>query len=273
MNTNMLAIVKQIIAEQGEGILDDPQRLKAFFADLARDEPKPYKNVFIKCVELKFMQMLKDVAPPDRDEGKKALAKRLHEEEGFDAGLCEEAVELLVKVLFEQEQPQEKNGCKNCGKELQAGWAVCPFCGTAVIAVNAPVIQANSAHSSSSWDNGDVIEAVKLESKAEPSSKKCSSEDGAVNVKKNYGSVSGDFEGKKILVKNTLLGSALYVDKQCVGSITGSTTIPSGLLVIEAKYMFTSGEKTIQVYQKPGFFGTAKFKVCIDGEFIFGHFD
>ena len=38
MNTNMLAIVKQIIAEQGEGILDSPQRLKAFFADYARDE-------------------------------------------------------------------------------------------------------------------------------------------------------------------------------------------------------------------------------------------
>jgi hypothetical protein len=42
MNTNLLSIVKQIIAQYGEGILADPARLKAFFGDLARDEPKPW---------------------------------------------------------------------------------------------------------------------------------------------------------------------------------------------------------------------------------------
>ena len=107
MNTNLLAIVKQIIAEHGEDILANPQRLKAFFADLARDEPKPQKNALIKCVELKYAQMLKDVAQTDRDGCKKALAKRLYEEEGLDAVLCEETLELLAAVLFGEQEGQK----------------------------------------------------------------------------------------------------------------------------------------------------------------------
>ena len=106
MNTNLLAIVKQIIAEQGEDILDSPQRLKAFFSDLARDEPKPHKNAFIKCVEMKFPQILKNASVTERGECKKVLAKRLHEEEALILELCEETVELLAAVLF-GETPQE----------------------------------------------------------------------------------------------------------------------------------------------------------------------
>ena len=37
MNTNLLNIVKQIIANQGEAILTDPKRLSSFLADLAQD--------------------------------------------------------------------------------------------------------------------------------------------------------------------------------------------------------------------------------------------
>ncbi|GMO50720.1 MAG: hypothetical protein Pg6C_14870 [Treponemataceae bacterium] len=49
MNTNLLNIVKRIAAEQGEGILGDPQRLKAFFGDLAKDEPKPLRVTMNMC--------------------------------------------------------------------------------------------------------------------------------------------------------------------------------------------------------------------------------
>ena len=66
MNTNVLAIVKQIVAEQGMDIFDNPQRLKAFFADLARDEAKPQKNAFIKCVELTFPHVLKNASAAER---------------------------------------------------------------------------------------------------------------------------------------------------------------------------------------------------------------
>jgi hypothetical protein len=51
MNTNLLNIVKQITAEHGEAALADPQRVKAFFGDLAKDEPKPLRLAFGRCIE------------------------------------------------------------------------------------------------------------------------------------------------------------------------------------------------------------------------------
>jgi hypothetical protein len=41
MNAGLTAIIKRIVAEYGEAVLADPARLKAFFSDLAKDEPKP----------------------------------------------------------------------------------------------------------------------------------------------------------------------------------------------------------------------------------------
>jgi len=34
-----------------------------------------------------------------------------------------------MAVLFGEEKKQTKNNCKNCGKGLQDGWKVCPYCG------------------------------------------------------------------------------------------------------------------------------------------------
>ena len=135
MNTNLLAIVKQIVAEQGEGILGEPRRVAAFFADLARDIPKPQKNAFTKCLERESAQVLKNAAEPDRDTCKQQLAQKLHEDEGLDLGLCGETLELLAMVLFGEEK--KKVYCENCGKELQEEWKACPYC-SASAAVQAP---------------------------------------------------------------------------------------------------------------------------------------
>jgi hypothetical protein len=51
MNTNLVNIVKQIIAANGETVLENPARLKAFFSDLAKDEPKPLRIAIGRCVE------------------------------------------------------------------------------------------------------------------------------------------------------------------------------------------------------------------------------
>jgi tetratricopeptide (TPR) repeat protein len=51
MNTNLLNAVKQCIAQYGDSVLSEPKRVAAFFADTARDVPKPRKNVFVKCLE------------------------------------------------------------------------------------------------------------------------------------------------------------------------------------------------------------------------------
>jgi hypothetical protein len=110
MNAGLLNIVKQIVAEQGEAILAEPRRISAFFADLAKDEPKPQKNAFVKCLEHGFAQILKNAAEPDRSLCKQQLAQKLRDEEGLDPGLCADTLELLAAVLFgEQRQVIKTN--------------------------------------------------------------------------------------------------------------------------------------------------------------------
>jgi hypothetical protein len=130
MNANLLVIVKQIVADQGEGILSEPRRVTAFFADLAKDEPKPQRNAFVKCLEHQSAQLLKNAAEPDREACKQQLAQKMYVEEGLDPGLCRETLELLAAVLFGEEK--KKTYCKNCGKELQERWKLCPYCSTMV---------------------------------------------------------------------------------------------------------------------------------------------
>ena len=62
MNNNLLNIIKEIIAKYGDTVFSEPKRVSAFFADMARDEPKPHKNSFVKCLEYGFIQALKSVS-------------------------------------------------------------------------------------------------------------------------------------------------------------------------------------------------------------------
>jgi len=126
MNTNLFTIIKQIVSMQGEDILTNPQRLKAFFSDLAKNEPKPERIAFGRCIENGYVQILKNTAETERDKCKQQLAQRLHNDEGFDLTLCEDTLDLLSAVLFGS--LQKNYYCKICGKELQIGWKTCPYC-------------------------------------------------------------------------------------------------------------------------------------------------
>jgi hypothetical protein len=48
----------------------------------------------------------------------------VRDEHGLDMTLCGEALDILEAALFGAQLR-----CRICGKELQAGWALCPFCG------------------------------------------------------------------------------------------------------------------------------------------------
>jgi hypothetical protein len=101
MNTNLLNVVKRIAAEHGEGILGDPQRLKAFFGDLAKDEPKPLRVAFGRCIEEGAYNALKTA--PDRNERterKTAIAQRVRDEHGLDPAISAEALDILEAALF-----------------------------------------------------------------------------------------------------------------------------------------------------------------------------
>jgi formylglycine-generating enzyme required for sulfatase activity len=99
MNKNLLKVVKDIVEKYGETVLSEPQRFSSALADLAREEPKRQRNTFVKCLEHGFVPILKSVSDSERGNCKQRLAQKLHEEEGFDLGLCEETVKLLAAVL------------------------------------------------------------------------------------------------------------------------------------------------------------------------------
>ena len=99
MNTNFLAIIKRITAEQGEGILADPARLKGYVSDYAKNEPKEERVAFGRAIEQGFYRELKRAAPQGRAQVKAALASRLQTVTGFDAIRCAAAVDLLEAAI------------------------------------------------------------------------------------------------------------------------------------------------------------------------------
>jgi hypothetical protein len=101
MNTNLLAIVKQITAEYGEDVLGDANRLKAFFGDLAKDESKPLRLAFGRAIEedaYNALKTSKDAA--ERAERKAAIAQKLLDEHGLDVALSGEALDILEAAMF-----------------------------------------------------------------------------------------------------------------------------------------------------------------------------
>ena len=111
MNNNLLNIVKRITAQYGESILGDSARLKPFFSDLAKDEPKPLRMAFGRCVEAGAYHALKTASnAADRIAHKTAIAERVRDEHGIDPLLCGEALDILEAVLFgtasSAQQPQ-----------------------------------------------------------------------------------------------------------------------------------------------------------------------
>jgi hypothetical protein len=123
MNTNLVSIVKQIIAGHGETILAEPQRLKAFFGDLAKDEPKPLRLAFGRCIEAGAYNALKtahDTA--ERAERKTAIAQRLRNDQGLDITLCAEALDILEAALYGTTRSQAAYQQPNPVPAQSAAW-------------------------------------------------------------------------------------------------------------------------------------------------------
>jgi hypothetical protein len=100
MNTNLLSIVKQIIAQYGEGILADPARLKSLFSDMAMNEPKPLRIAFGRCMEAGAYMVLKTAPPSERAARKADIARQVCGSAGLDISLCAEALDILEAALF-----------------------------------------------------------------------------------------------------------------------------------------------------------------------------
>jgi hypothetical protein len=108
MNANFLAIVKRILSEQGESIFAEPQRLKGWISDLAKDEPKPERLAFGRCIEYGAYGELKNAPTESRAAVKNRLAQRLHNEEGQDTALCAGALDILEAAVWGTMSAPEK---------------------------------------------------------------------------------------------------------------------------------------------------------------------
>jgi hypothetical protein len=136
MNTNFVEIIKRIIAEQGEDILADAQRVKGLVQDYAAKESKLERLAFGRCIEYGAYTELKNAESAQvRQAVKAAVAQKVHSNEGMDIALCNDALDVLEAAMF-----GGKNLCQSCGKELQDGWKACPYCLTTV-AMPEPVLQ------------------------------------------------------------------------------------------------------------------------------------
>jgi hypothetical protein len=103
MNTNLVNIIKRIIAEQGEGILGEPARLKGYVADYAAAESKAERLAFGRCIEHGAYNELKNT--PDRQAAKAALARRVNASEGIDLALCNGVLDALEAALYGIDEP------------------------------------------------------------------------------------------------------------------------------------------------------------------------
>ena len=99
MNTSFLAVVKRIIAEQGEAVLADPGRLKPFIKDYGQNVPQEERRAFGRCIEAGFYQRIKAAQTTEERRRLKAeLARQLQNAAGISAALCSGALDVLDAV-------------------------------------------------------------------------------------------------------------------------------------------------------------------------------
>ncbi|GHV61222.1 hypothetical protein AGMMS49587_04800 [Spirochaetia bacterium] len=172
MNTNLLAAIKQLTTDQGEGILADSKQVNARLSDIAAREPKPQRMAFVRCLMYGFQTDLKNTQAPGRVACKARLAQKLRDEEGMDQTLANDTLDLLEMVLFGSVSGIPKPAprpvpqpapipaapppkpvpasipanvpasnpppggssifCFNCGEKLEDGAKFCPKCGAMV---------------------------------------------------------------------------------------------------------------------------------------------
>jgi tetratricopeptide (TPR) repeat protein len=101
MNINFVEIIKRIIAEQGEDILADAQRVKGLVQDYAARESKIERLAFGRCIEYGAYTELKNAeGAVVRQAVKAAVAQKVHSNEGMDIALCNDALDVLEAAVF-----------------------------------------------------------------------------------------------------------------------------------------------------------------------------
>ncbi|MDR2484586.1 MAG: hypothetical protein LBD55_04235 [Treponema sp.] len=81
-------------------------RLKSLFSDLAKDEPKPLRTAFGRCIQSSAYNALKTAADmAERASRKTSIAQKVRNEHGIDPVLSAEALDVLEAALFGSTSP------------------------------------------------------------------------------------------------------------------------------------------------------------------------
>jgi predicted nucleic acid-binding Zn ribbon protein len=100
MNTNLANALKRIVGEKGEAILDDSRQVNQLLTNYAPNESKSEKKALITCIMDGCHKTLRNSPESGRLNCKIQLAQKLHNEEGLETALCENALDILEQVFF-----------------------------------------------------------------------------------------------------------------------------------------------------------------------------
>jgi hypothetical protein len=208
MNDQFLAILKRIIAEQGESVLADAKRVRGQLSDFAADVPKAQKNTLVKCLEYGLYAELKNAPEENRAAVKDRLAQKLHDEEGLDSALCAEAMNLLETAVFGDDPARTQT---SAGEEEwvtvaeQREMAQPPEAQPVSVGLTAASTTAPIASASSQDDEEQRGEADALKKRLEEKRKE------AKALKKNLEEQRGEAEAFKKRLQKTKNGLAAVI--------------------------------------------------------------
>jgi hypothetical protein len=100
MNTNLCNALKRIVTEKGEAALNNTKQLNSLLSDYAPNEPKPEKKALITCLMDGCHTELKNAPESGRRNCKNRLAQKLHDDEGIELSLYQNALDILESVFF-----------------------------------------------------------------------------------------------------------------------------------------------------------------------------
>jgi len=132
MNQGFIAILQQLITEQGKEALLNPAKCKAFLADYTKSEYKKESRLLLQALDAGVPKAID--ATKELEICKQQQIGVLQEEYSLTVEAATDLVDTLALVLREKQESEVSQGpvCSNCGKELQKEWEGCPYCLTPV---------------------------------------------------------------------------------------------------------------------------------------------
>jgi hypothetical protein len=129
MNQGFIAILQQLISEQGKEALLNPAKCKAYLADYTHGEYKKESRLLLQALEAGVQKAID--ATKELEICKQQQVSLLREEHFLAIEVAADVVDTLALVLREGQENEVSRGavCSNCGKELQKEWGLCPYCG------------------------------------------------------------------------------------------------------------------------------------------------